>query len=327
MQLVDVFHEAGGYRFDFTKLRRWIELCLDCGVKYFEMSHLFSQWGAVAAPKVVGIVDGEARRLFGWDTPATGEAYAGFLRQYLPELRAVLREYGIEDRTYFHISDEPHLSHMDSYRAAKEAVRDALKGCKFIEALSDYDFYRSGLVEHSVCATDRIDPFLENKTPGLWSYYCVSQSEDVSNCFIAQPSGRTRLYGAQLYRFDIEGSLRWGFNFYNSAFSYYPVNPFMVTDSGGALPSGDPFIVYPGPGGEPWESIRMMVLDDAIRDLRALRALEANIGLAQTVALMEEALGMPLTFTTNPPHPEDARAVLRMRRRVNAALCGETTKR
>ena len=101
----------------------------------------------------------------------------------------------------------------------------------------------------------------------------------------------------------------------------------MVTDSGGALPSGDPFIVYPGPGGKPLESIRMMVLDDAIRDLRALRALEANIGRAQTVALMEEALGMPLTFTTNPPHPEDARAVLRMRRRVNAALCGETTKR
>ena len=321
VQLVDVFSDEGVYRFDFSKLRRWIGMCLECGVRYFEMSHLFSQWGAVAAPKIEGYVGSVRRRIFGWDTPATGSDYTSFLRAYLPQLRAVLRECGIEDRTYFHISDEPHLDQMKSYRAAKESIRDLLGGCRFLEALSDYEFYKHGLIEHPVCATDHIDAFLQAETPGLWSYYCTSQSKNVSNCFIAQPSGRTRIYGLQLYKFGIEGSLRWGYNFYNSAFSYYPVNPFLSTDCGRVMPSGDPFLVYPGPGGVPQESIRMLVLDDAIRDLRALKALEEKIGRKKTIAILDEGLITPLTFDRYPRYPEDAPYVLRLRRQVNQMLC------
>ena len=36
----------GEYRFDFSELKRWIDLCKKCGIEYYEMSHLFSQWGA-----------------------------------------------------------------------------------------------------------------------------------------------------------------------------------------------------------------------------------------------------------------------------------------
>ena len=45
------------------------------------MSHLFSQWGARYAPKVVASVaeaGGEMQKIFGWHTPATGE-YTQFL--------------------------------------------------------------------------------------------------------------------------------------------------------------------------------------------------------------------------------------------------------
>lgn len=74
VQLVDVWEEEKGqYRFEFERLERWVSLCKRCGIEYFEMSHLFSQWGAVAAPKVVGYRDGELQKLFGWDTDASGE--------------------------------------------------------------------------------------------------------------------------------------------------------------------------------------------------------------------------------------------------------------
>ena len=320
VQLVEVFKEADGWRFDFKNLRRWIELCLARGVKYFEMSHLFSQWGAVAAPKVMGWENGEWKRLFGWDPPAVG-AYTDFLNAYLPRLRAVLRDYGVEDRTYFHISDEPSQQQFESYRAARESVREALDGCKFLEAISDYDFYAHGLIDHPVCATSRIDAFLEHGTPGLWSYYCTAQYQHLSNCFIAQPSGCTRLYGAQLFKFDIAGSLRWGYNFYNSEASYYHIEPELSNDMGCVVPAGDPFIVYPGPGGEPLESLRMLLLDDAMRDLRALTALSERIGRDKTVELMEQGLNQPLTFSVYPDHPLDARWLLGMRKRVNQALC------
>ncbi len=321
VQLVGVFREEDGYRFDFSLLIRWIRLCLDCGVKYFEMSHLFSQWGAAAAPKVMGWENGTLKRLFGWDTPAVGGEYTRFLSCYLPQLRAVLRECGVEDRCYFHISDEPGRDQIESYAAARESVRGAMEGCRFLEALSDHDFYRLGHVETPVCGTNHIEPFLENGTPHLWCYYCTAQSNHVSNCFIAQSSGVTRLYGIQMYKFGIEGSLRWGYDFYYTADSYEKINPYLVNDGGGCYPAGDAFLVYPGPDGQPVDSLRLMLLDDAVRDLRALKALEARIGREAVLRMIDEGLREPLRFDVFPDTPEDGKYVLSLRERVDAALC------
>lgn len=321
VQLVEVFREGEGYRFDFSRLKRWIRLCLDCGVKFFEMSHLFSQWGAVAAPKIMGWENGERKRLFGWDTPAAGGEYTRFLKAYLPALRAELRDCGVEERCWFHISDEPGLAQMDSYASARRSVAEELKGCHFLEALSDYEFYQHGYVDHPVCGTNHIEPFLRSDTPGLWSYYCTAQSGHVSNCFIAQSAGLTRLYGIQMYKFGISGSLRWGYNFYYTAESYEQINPFLINDGGGCFPAGDSFIVYPGPDGQPQDSIRMMLLDDAMRDLRALRALEAKIGREAVLRMVEEGLEEPLRFDVFPDYPADGRYVLDVRRRVNDAFC------
>ena len=116
IQLVDVFVENGNYSFDFTRLKRWVDMCQRVGVEYFEMSHLFTQWGAKAAPKVMATVDGEYKRIFGWDTPAVGGEYTKFLHAYLPQLIAKLKEWGIDKNTYFHISDEPTLYHLNPTR-------------------------------------------------------------------------------------------------------------------------------------------------------------------------------------------------------------------
>ena len=52
VQLVDVYvNEQGAYSFGFEKLYRWVEMCKRCGVQYYEMAHLFTQWGAKHAPK------------------------------------------------------------------------------------------------------------------------------------------------------------------------------------------------------------------------------------------------------------------------------------
>ncbi|MDF2715751.1 MAG: hypothetical protein K0R28_2676, partial [Paenibacillus sp.] len=46
VQLVDVEKSGSAYRFGFDKLKRWVDMCNRNGVRYFEMSHLFTQWGA-----------------------------------------------------------------------------------------------------------------------------------------------------------------------------------------------------------------------------------------------------------------------------------------
>lgn len=44
-QLVGVEKTADGYVFDFSLVGRWLDMCARCGVKYHEISHLFTQWG------------------------------------------------------------------------------------------------------------------------------------------------------------------------------------------------------------------------------------------------------------------------------------------
>ena len=316
-QLVGIMKDADGYHFDMTLLRRWIALCKRCGVQYYEMAHLFTQWGAKHAPKIIATVDGAPRRLFGWETDAASAEYREFLAAYLPAIRAVLQEEGIANRTVWHISDEPNESNLDSYRAARHQVEDLLAGCRIMDALSSFSFYQQGVVEHPIVASNHLPPFLEAGVPDLWTYYCCAQYKDVSNMFIAMPSARNRALGVQLYLYRMEGFLQWGFNFYNAQYSDYSIDPYATTDADGWVPAGDPFQVYPGKDGIPEESIRLMVTDEALRDLRALTWLENLRGRAFTEHLIHEGLTEPITFTR---YPLDDAYYLALREKVNRAI-------
>ena len=319
VQLVDVHVCKGAYTFGFDRLERWVEICRRCGVAYLEMSHLFTQWGAAAAPKIIATVDGEEKRLFGWETDAHGEAYAHFLSEFLPALMEKLNELGVAERAYFHISDEPSLDHLENYRHACSLVKPYLQGRPVIDALSDFAFYQTGALEKPIVAIDHLEPFLQAGVPGLWTYYCVGQYRDVTNSFMAMPAARTRMLGVQLYRYQLEGFLQWGYNFYHTQLSLANLNPYEVTDAGGVFPSGDAFQVYPGRDGKPEESIRFMLNHLAMQDLRALEALEALQGREQVLRLLEECAQGPLTLTD---YPRDAAFFDRLRQRVNKELSG-----
>ena len=323
IQLVDVTVTDGKYTLDFTKLKRWVDMCQRVGVRYFEMSHLFTQWGAIAAPKVMGIVDGEYKQIFGWDTPSVGGEYTKFLHTYLPQLTVKLQEWGIADRTYFHISDEPNLNQLESYGSAKESVAEYLKGFVIIDALSDYEFYKTGVIEKPVSSNNHIHTFLDHGVKNMWSYYCTSQYHKVSNRFMYMPSSRNRIYGAQLYKYDIEGILHWGYNFYNSQYSLKQINPYVVTDAMEAFPSGDPFLVYPKEDGTPEESIRMMVHYHALTDLRAMKLLERLTSKEVVMELIEGDLAEPLTFET---YPKSDMYLIALRNRINREIAKHSAK-
>lgn len=216
-------------------------MCDRSGVKYFEFSHLFTQWGAKHAPKVMAMVDGQLKQLFGWDTDSRDPEYTGFLTLFLQELLAFVKENGLEQRVYFHLSDEPNLADMDTYRAASELIGPILEGFPIIDALSEYEFYESGLIKHPIPASNGIQPFLDHGVEGLWTYYCCAQYKLVSNRFLHMPSSRNRVLGMQIYKLKLKGFLHWGYNFWYAQFSKYPIDPFQVTDAGGGFPAGDAF--------------------------------------------------------------------------------------
>ena len=317
IQLIDIEVDNGKYKFSFDKLKRWVDICKKVGVKYFEMSHLFTQWGAIASPKIMATVNGEYKRFFGWETKATSEEYKEFLHTYLPQLIEKLKDWGIDKNTYFHISDEPSLEQLQSYKEAKEVVNDLLKDFVIIDALSDYEFYKTGVIEKPVSANDHIHTFLDNGVENMWSYYCTGQWDKVSNRFMSMPSARNRIYGVQLYKYKIEGALHWGYNFYNSQYSIYNINPYITTDALGIFPSGDAFLVYPKNDGTPEESIRMMVQYEAMTDLRALQWLEELTSYDYVMRIIENELDNPITFKE---YPKDANYLISLRQKINEEI-------
>lgn len=315
-QLIEVEVKNGEYHFGFDKMKRWVDLCKKCGIEYYEMSHLFSQWGAKYAPKVMALVDGKEERIFGWHTPAVGE-YTRFLQAFLPRLVEKLKEWGIAEVTYFHISDEPREEHLETFKAAKESLGNMLDGFHTFDALSSYEFYKYGLISKPIPGNNEIEEFLEHGLTDMWTYYCTGQFYEVSNRFMSMPSARNRIYGIQLYKYDIIGILHWGYNFYNSQHSYEHINPYQVTDAANGFPAGDPFLVYPGADGHPEESIRMMVHYEALTDLRALELLESLTSKEYVMELIEEDLDEPLTFKR---YPKSDMYLIALRNKVNKEI-------
>jgi hypothetical protein len=313
-QLIDVTIQNGKYTFGFKNLKKWIDLCHKCGIKYFELSHLFTQWGAYHAPKIMATVDGEYKKIFGWETEALSDEYKEFLDAFMPELLRFLKKEGIFEDCIFHVSDEPRPHHEKQYRAVKEILLKYLDNKQMVDALSAYSFFEKGIVTRPVVCTCNIRTFMEHDVKDLWAYYCNSQGIKVANRFMAMPSYRNRILGQQLYKSDVEGFLHWGFNFWFTQFSTKVINPYAETSAGGAFQSGDAFVVYPlDEDGEVVCSLRLYVLNEGFQDMRALKLLESLTDRQTVLALLEEIDGYDI-------YPRNNQYILQLREKVNQKI-------
>ena len=300
VQLVEVHKNDSSYSFNFDKVKRFIDICLESGIEYFEIAHLFTQWGANAAPKVMAYTEGELKKIFGWETDSEGEEYMDFLSFYLPALTKKLDEWGLNGKVFFHLSDEPDENCIEKYSRLRKRIAPFLGDYPILDAVSRYSFVERGIVDRPVPGNNHLEPFLENKVKGLWTYYCCAQGDKVPNRFMSMPSARNRIMGVLLYYFDIKGFLHWGYNFYNSQYSIEHINPYAVTDAGGAFQAGDAFLVYPGVDGKPEDSLRMMALNEGFQDYRALVKYEEKVGREEVISLIERLFGGKLSMENYP---------------------------
>ena len=316
-QLVGVNVNNGKYSFDFTLLDKWVKLCDKVGIKYFEMNHLFTQWGSAHAPKVMATVDGEYKKIFGWETDSTGDEYLSFLREMLGAVIAHMKENGNDKRLFFHISDEPSERHLETYKKAKAGIADVLKGYPIMDALSHIEYYLDGTCEMPIPSNNRIKPFLDENIPDLWTYYCCSQAVNVSNRFISMPACRNRSIGYQMYKYDIKGFLHWGYNFYYNDNSLDLINPYVQLDGNCWVPPGDAFSVYPNMDGGALESSRIIVFFEALQDMKAMKLCEKLYDKETVVKIIDEVIGCDVTFDTCATNADQ---ILEIRERVNALI-------
>jgi len=320
VQLVDVEKtECGCWKFGFDRLERWVEMCNRCGMKFFEVSHLFTQWGAGHAPKIIAKVNGKMEKVFGWETDSLSPEYTAFLRAFLKAFLNKMKSLaGADKRCIFHISDEPALDHLEAYKAVKASIADLLEGYTIIDALSNFEFYKTGALTTPIPANDHITPFLEANIDGLWTYYCCGQTTDVSNQFIAMSMNRTRMIGTQMWKYSIAGFLQWGYNFWFSQGSVEEINPYYITDGQYFVPAGDAYVVYPGPKGQPYTSLHLKAFVDAVTDNRMLKLAASLCGKEAVLAALEEGID-PITFSA---YPHDDNYLPGVRAKVHAMIEG-----
>ena len=315
VQLVDVKKNANGYVFGFEKFRRFVALCTSIGVKRIEISHLFTQWGAYHAPKIMAYENGEYKRIFGWDTDAASDEYIGFLRAFITELLEEAKKLGISDKLLFHISDEPNKDQLEQYLLVKSKIADLLRDYPIYDALSDFDFYERGAVDNPIPASDHIEPFLDAGIEGLWTYYCCGQWKNVSNRFLDMPLSRTRVIGAQMWKYKIAGFLQWGYNFYYTRFSKRHINPYVITDADAFAPAGDAYSVYPAPSNKPYRSLRLVAFKEALDDMRALSLAEKLCGREAVQAVVDSE-----GYITFASYPKGEEYILSMREKINRMI-------
>lgn len=296
-QLVKIKIVDGKYQFDFELVDKWIDLLVECGVKYFEISHLFTQWGAYHAPKIVAEVNGRVKKIFGWTTDSASEEYVTFLNLFLEKFTSHLEKRGLKEYVYFHISDEPDESHIQQYKLNKKNLEKVLNGWKILDALSHVEFYKQGICEIPVPISNSIEAFLKEEIKERWIYYCCFPATQYSNRFLGVHSARTRFIGVQMYKYGIEGFLHWGYNYYNNQGSYDHINPMLNGNAGYWGAGGDAVSVYPGIKGQPLESLRLIAFNQGLEDIRVLKLCEKYYTKDEIIKKIESIFGENIVFS------------------------------
>ncbi len=272
-QLLHVSRDGGNYTFDWSLVRRWIAAAKAHGLSRFEWTHLFTQWGVKHAIRIYEGHGNTGALLWPADTGATSDTYRGFLAQFLPQFEGFLRAEGLFERSYFHLSDEPHgEEHLANYKAARALLQELAPWMKVMDALSDIEFARAGLTDTPIPTITQSPRFIQEGFPA-WAYFCCGPRGNYLNRLLDTPLQKVRMSGWLFYRTRARGFLHWGYNYWYKSQTTQIIDPFTVTDGLGwpGWTYGDTFMVYPGKDG-PVDSLRWEVFAESLQDYALLQA-------------------------------------------------------
>jgi len=263
------------YEFDWQDVRRYIRLAARHGITYYEWCHLFTQWGAEHPLRVYEGQGREEKLLWDPGLPSASPTFRTFLAQFLPELRRFLTEEQILERSFFHLSDEPHgEQHLKNYRQARAVLRELAPWMKVMDALSDPTFAQQGLTDMPIASIQTALDFVRKGIP-CWVYYAVGPRGKYLNRLLDTPLAKIGMHGFLYYRWPFLGNLHWGYNYWYHELTRNLIDPYTVQDScywEKGWVYGDSFLVYPGPDG-PVDSLRWEVIAEALQDYALLQTL------------------------------------------------------
>ena len=210
VQLVDVKLENGKYSFAFDRFIRWVRLAQKCGIKYFEISHLFSQWGSQVYSENRGRGKRQSKRILVKNLGRFNRICRISKRIYPSQLIKVIRSLGIEKSTFFHISDEPNEDQIESYSWAKAPLLPPARGFSDYRRSLRLQLYEGGIINNRYRAINDIESFIKKASHTRGRIIAAVGAASSAIAFFGIPLSTTRIIGFQLFKYGIEG-------FYNGA--------------------------------------------------------------------------------------------------------------
>ena len=266
--------QPGKYEFDWSEVRKFVAMCREIGFQQFEWSHLWIYWGVENPVRIYTKKSGEYVMLWPPDISGFSDTFLNFLKQFLPEFHAFLAKEGLLEHSYFHLSDEPGGGqHLANYKRARQILREQAPWMKVMDALSDIQYGRQGLTDIPIPIVSAAQAYIDEKIPH-WVYYCCAPHGPWLNRFMDTPLAKIRMSGLLFYRLGAKGFLHWGFNYWHLMEREAIGDPFQDASNGlwPEIPFGDPFMIYPGPDGQPLDSIRWEVFAEALQDYAILQS-------------------------------------------------------
>jgi hypothetical protein len=304
--------KTGEGSYDFAKLDRWLDLFKAGGVTRFPM---------VSVPRFRKFGGGDYTEEFKREFGAFVKAYA-----------AHLKEKGLADRAMVYSIDEasndPKLREWDVCKEIYKIVKAAAPEVPVIQCLNEYKG-----VQTLTGSADIWDlyfgqyeqaggPERVKAGDGLFLSVCIWPSEH-PNLFIEYPLLDARIMPWICYRVGATGTEYWDMI---QSWSENSANKEWWKSGQGtrtawklAKPHGDGLLMYPGPDGTPFSSLRLESLRDGIEDYEYLVLLSARAKTdAAAAALVQEAKQKLVTGVTS--YDRDPKKLLDLRARIAQAL-------
>jgi hypothetical protein len=262
------------FEFDFSDVRRWIQLAKKHNAEYVEWTHFFTPapTSGKYPQRIFERWDAIGKLLWAPEISATSDTYRRFLEQFLPQFKQVLEEEGMLERSLFHCADEPDGDdQLADYRKARALLRELAPWMKVIDAMSDPRYATEGLTDMPIPSIATAPLFTAAKCPA-WVYFCCGPRGRYLQRFLDTPLPKLRMAGWLFYKLRAKGFLHWGHNYWFVFCTGTPTNPFIdaAVSAWPGMPHGDAFVVYPGENG-PIDSIRWEVFAESLQDYALLQ--------------------------------------------------------
>ena len=245
--------------------------------------------------------------------------YAGSEALAQEELEAIVRTYakaladaraaGIEDAFYVYLYDEIAF-HRGSIRAAKqltEALRAAWPGVRLMQTsfptrdIEDLFNVWIPMFQHFVRADNRAQlERLRARGDEIWWYAADAPRHPCPNFFLDYPVFDCRIVGTLSYLYDVSGVLYWSINRewktnlpIRSEWPAAEWKPYIFHIHTGVRKhkNGMGNLVYPGPEGRLYPSLRLENLRDGIEDYEYLTLLKSAVARVRGIGAAPELVG------------------------------------